>query len=99
MNADEDWCMGDIAHTLTNRRYREPTIAYCESHDQALVGDKTIAFWLMVWLYQTVRVVCFVVVACMHACVQVRVRVCLLSPPLPVASLASSYSFPSLYTG
>jgi 1,4-alpha-glucan branching enzyme len=25
----------------------EPTIAYAESHDQALVGDKTIAFWLM----------------------------------------------------
>ena len=25
----------------------EKTIAYCESHDQALVGDKTIAFWLM----------------------------------------------------
>jgi hypothetical protein len=26
---------------------QEATIAYCESHDQALVGDKTIAFWLM----------------------------------------------------
>ena len=25
----------------------EKTIAYAESHDQALVGDKTIAFWLM----------------------------------------------------
>ncbi|KAF8351637.1 glycoside hydrolase superfamily [Amanita rubescens] len=25
----------------------ELAIAYCESHDQALVGDKTIAFWLM----------------------------------------------------
>ena len=23
------------------------SVAYCESHDQALVGDKTIAFWLM----------------------------------------------------
>lgn len=34
-------------HTLTNRRYKEDTIAYCESHDQALVGDKTLAFWLM----------------------------------------------------
>ena len=28
-------------------RYREGHVAYAESHDQALVGDKTIAFWLM----------------------------------------------------
>lgn len=39
--------MGDIVHTLTNRRWLEKCIAYAESHDQALVGDKTIAFWLM----------------------------------------------------
>ena len=32
---------------LNNRRKSEKTIAYAESHDQALVGDKTIAFWLM----------------------------------------------------
>jgi len=32
---------------LENRRYGEGHIAYAESHDQALVGDKTIAFWLM----------------------------------------------------
>ncbi|RKO89557.1 glycoside hydrolase superfamily [Blyttiomyces helicus] len=44
---DEDWSMGNIVHTLTNRRWKEPAIAYCESHDQALVGDKTLAFWLM----------------------------------------------------
>ncbi|PKA62389.1 1,4-alpha-glucan-branching enzyme 2-2, chloroplastic/amyloplastic [Apostasia shenzhenica] len=44
---DEDWKMGDIVHTLTNRRWLEKCIAYAESHDQALVGDKTIAFWLM----------------------------------------------------
>lgn len=44
---DEDWSMGDIVYELTNRRHLEPTIAYAESHDQALVGDKTIAFWLM----------------------------------------------------
>ena len=25
----------------------EPCVGYAESHDQALVGDKTIAFWLM----------------------------------------------------
>lgn len=44
---DEDWDMGHIAHILSNRRYKELTIAYAESHDQALVGDKTLAFWLM----------------------------------------------------
>lgn len=44
---DEDWNMGDIVHTLTNRRWKEKTVAYAESHDQALVGDKTLAFWLM----------------------------------------------------
>jgi 1,4-alpha-glucan branching enzyme len=44
---DEDWNMGSIVHTLTNRRYKEGTIAYVESHDQAMVGDKTVAFWLM----------------------------------------------------
>ncbi|KII94957.1 glycoside hydrolase family 13 protein [Plicaturopsis crispa FD-325 SS-3] len=44
---DDAWDMGEIVHTLTNRRYGEKSIAYCESHDQALVGDKTLAFWLM----------------------------------------------------
>jgi 1,4-alpha-glucan branching enzyme len=44
---DEDWDFANIAHTLENRRYGEKSIAYAESHDQALVGDKTIAFWLM----------------------------------------------------
>jgi 1,4-alpha-glucan branching enzyme len=44
---DEDWDIGAIAHTLTNRRHLEKSIAYAESHDQALVGDKTLAFWLM----------------------------------------------------
>ena len=44
---DEDWEFGKIVHTLTDRRWKEATIAYCESHDQALVGDKTLAFWLM----------------------------------------------------
>uniref|UniRef100_A0A915N8J3 1,4-alpha-glucan branching enzyme n=1 Tax=Meloidogyne javanica TaxID=6303 RepID=A0A915N8J3_MELJA len=45
--SDEDWPIGEIVHTLENRRYGEGHIAYAESHDQALVGDKTIAFWLM----------------------------------------------------
>ncbi|KAL7137419.1 hypothetical protein ABFS83_10G091000 [Erythranthe nasuta] len=44
---DEEWSMGDIIYTLTNRRWREKCVCYAESHDQALVGDKTIAFWLM----------------------------------------------------
>ncbi|CAG9759288.1 unnamed protein product [Ceutorhynchus assimilis] len=44
---DEDWKMGDIVHILTNRRWMESNVAYAESHDQALVGDKTLAFWLM----------------------------------------------------
>ncbi|XP_051719466.1 1,4-alpha-glucan-branching enzyme isoform X1 [Ctenopharyngodon idella] len=44
---DEEWNMGNIVHTMTNRRYGEKCIAYAESHDQALVGDKTLAFWLM----------------------------------------------------
>ena len=42
---DEGWKMGDIAFQLMNRRHSEKTVAYAESHDQALVGDKTIAFW------------------------------------------------------
>ena len=45
--ADEDWDLDEIWDFLTNRRYKEKTIAYAESHDQALVGDKTLAFWLM----------------------------------------------------
>ncbi|KAF7016407.1 hypothetical protein CFC21_030024 [Triticum aestivum] len=45
--SDESWKMGDIVHTLTNRRWLEKCVTYAESHDQALVGDKTIAFWLM----------------------------------------------------
>jgi len=44
---DEQWNVHEIWHTLSNRRYGEKTIAYAESHDQALVGDKTLAFWLM----------------------------------------------------
>ncbi|KAJ3741505.1 glycoside hydrolase family 13 protein [Lentinula detonsa] len=45
--SDDEWDLANIVHTLTNRRHGEKSIAYCESHDQALVGDKTIAFWLM----------------------------------------------------
>ena len=44
---DEDWDLYELWSVLSNRRYKEKTIAYAESHDQALVGDKTLAFWLM----------------------------------------------------
>ncbi len=44
---DEDWNLGQLYSTLLNRRHAEKHIGYAESHDQALVGDKTIAFWLM----------------------------------------------------
>ena len=43
---DEYWDMGKMWYELTTRRPGEKTIGYCESHDQALVGDKTIIFWL-----------------------------------------------------
>lgn len=32
--SDEAWNMGNIVHTLTNRRWMEKTVAYAESHDQ-----------------------------------------------------------------
>ncbi|MBR3244062.1 MAG: alpha amylase C-terminal domain-containing protein, partial [Parasporobacterium sp.] len=41
---DEDWDLNKIWHELTSRNAR--TIAYSESHDQALVGDQTIMFRL-----------------------------------------------------
>jgi len=44
---DEQWHMGQLWHELTNRRRDEKTISYTESHDQALVGDKTIIFRLI----------------------------------------------------
>ncbi|XP_024020140.1 1,4-alpha-glucan-branching enzyme 1, chloroplastic/amyloplastic [Morus notabilis] len=44
---DQEWSMNEISGTLTNRRYSEKCISYAESHDQAIVGDKTIAFFLM----------------------------------------------------
>ncbi len=41
---DENWSMGHLWYELTNRRREEQTISYTESHDQALVGDKTLMF-------------------------------------------------------
>ena len=44
---DEDWNMNALWHEMTTRRPQEKVIGYCESHDQALVGDKTIIFRLI----------------------------------------------------
>ena len=43
---DEYWDLNSIYYELAVRRPGEPVIGYCESHDQALVGDKTIMFRL-----------------------------------------------------
>jgi len=43
---DEDWAVGHMFWELSQRRPREKVIGYAESHDQALVGDKTIMFRL-----------------------------------------------------
>ncbi|MFA6831090.1 MAG: alpha amylase C-terminal domain-containing protein [Bacteroidaceae bacterium] len=44
---DEDWKPSSILWEMTNHRKNEKTINYVESHDQALVGDKTIIFRLI----------------------------------------------------
>lgn len=44
---DEDWRTGSIWWECTNRRQNEMSISYAESHDQALVGDKTLIFRLI----------------------------------------------------
>lgn len=44
---DEEWHPTAIWWETTNRRSDEKTISYVESHDQALVGDKTIIFRLI----------------------------------------------------
>ena len=53
---DEDWKPSSLFWEVTNRRADEKTISYAESHDQALVGDKTIIFRLidadMYWHFQ-----------------------------------------------
>ena len=43
---DEDWSMWELWYNLTGHRPHEGVIGYAESHDQALVGDKTIMFRL-----------------------------------------------------
>jgi len=44
---DEDWNIHEMWAVMSDRRPDVKTVAYCESHDQALVGDQTIAFRLM----------------------------------------------------
>ena len=44
---DEDWKPSSMFWEVTNRRKDEKTISYAESHDQALVGDKTLVFRLI----------------------------------------------------
>lgn len=44
---DEHWDMGKLMHELTTHRPEEKIISYCESHDQALVGDKTLIFRML----------------------------------------------------
>ena len=41
---DCQWDMGRLWYELTTRRPQEKNVGYCESHDQALVGDKTLIF-------------------------------------------------------
>ncbi|TKG92442.1 1,4-alpha-glucan-branching enzyme [Puteibacter caeruleilacunae] len=44
---DEDWDVGHLFYELTSHREDEKVLSYAESHDQALVGDKTIIFRLL----------------------------------------------------
>ena len=44
---DEQWNVEDMFWELSRKRQEEKTVSYAESHDQALVGDKTIIFRLM----------------------------------------------------
>lgn len=45
--SDEEWNVDQIFHELSQHRVEERTISYVESHDQALVGDKTVLFRLV----------------------------------------------------
>lgn len=44
---DEAWNVSALYYELTSKRVEEKTVSYAESHDQALVGDKTIIFRLL----------------------------------------------------
>ena len=45
--SDDEWNIWEMWSVMTNRLPSVKTVAYAESHDQALVGDKTLAFRLM----------------------------------------------------
>ena len=45
--SDNEWNVGEIFYQLTSKRLDEKVVSYAESHDQALVGDKTIIFRLI----------------------------------------------------
>ncbi|MDX2415125.1 MAG: alpha amylase C-terminal domain-containing protein [Bacteroidales bacterium] len=44
--SDENWDVDELFFEMSRHRTEEKTITYCESHDQALVGDKTLMFRL-----------------------------------------------------
>ena len=44
---DEEWSVGRLFFELKQRRAEEKVISYSESHDQALVGDKTLLFRML----------------------------------------------------
>lgn len=44
---DERWDMGKLVYELTQHRAEEKIVSYCESHDQALVGDQTLIFRML----------------------------------------------------
>jgi 1,4-alpha-glucan branching enzyme len=44
---DQEWNVGYLFHELTTHRPEEKVVSYVESHDQAMVGDKTIIFRLI----------------------------------------------------
>ncbi len=44
---DENWDLSHLFHELVAKRPEERVISYAESHDQALVGDKTLIFRLI----------------------------------------------------
>ncbi|MDR2382652.1 MAG: alpha amylase C-terminal domain-containing protein [Prevotellaceae bacterium] len=56
---DEAWHVGDMFYELCRKRNDEKTISYAESHDQAMVGDKTLAFRLIdSEMYYSMNVFC-----------------------------------------
>ena len=44
---DENWDVGKLMYELTTHRPEEKAVSYCESHDQALVGDQTLIFRML----------------------------------------------------